>query len=62
MLTLKRYQLDPAVVKGAIHILDHWRPVVHVALFALEVIVTTLQAYVFTILTCLYLRDAVHLH
>lgn len=36
--------------------------VINVALFALEVIVTALQAYVFTILTCLYLRDAVHLH
>lgn len=35
---------------------------INVALFALEVIVTALQAYVFTILTCLYLRDAVHLH
>lgn len=35
---------------------------INVAMFALEVIVTALQAYVFTILTCLYLRDAVHLH
>lgn len=35
---------------------------INVALYALEVIVTALQAYVFTILTCLYLRDAVHLH
>jgi F-type H+-transporting ATPase subunit a len=35
---------------------------INVALFALEVIVTALQAYVFTILTCLYLRDAIHLH
>lgn len=35
---------------------------INVALYALEVIVVALQAYVFTILTCLYLRDAVHLH
>ena len=35
---------------------------INVGLFALEIIVTVLQAYVFTILTCLYLRDAIHLH
>jgi F-type H+-transporting ATPase subunit a len=35
---------------------------INVALFALEVIVCSLQAYVFTILTCLYLRDAIHMH
>jgi len=35
---------------------------VNVALFALELIVATLQAYVFAILSCLYLRDAIHLH
>jgi F-type H+-transporting ATPase subunit a len=35
---------------------------INVALYGLEVIVAALQAYVFTILTCLYLRDAVHLH
>lgn len=35
---------------------------INVAMFALEMIVCALQAYVFTILTCLYLRDAVHLH
>jgi F-type H+-transporting ATPase subunit a len=33
-----------------------------VALYALELIVAVLQAYVFTILTCLYLNDALHLH
>ena len=33
-----------------------------VALMALEVVVALLQAYVFTILTCLYLNDALHLH
>ncbi len=33
-----------------------------VALMALEVVVAVLQAYVFAILTCLYLNDALHLH
>lgn len=33
-----------------------------VALFALELIIALLQAFVFTILTCLYLHDAIHLH
>jgi F-type H+-transporting ATPase subunit a len=35
---------------------------INVALYALEVLVAVLQAYVFAILTCLYLRDALHLH
>lgn len=34
----------------------------NVALVAFEVLVACLQAYVFTILTCIYLHDAVHLH
>ena len=33
-----------------------------VAILALEVLVAALQAYVFSILTCLYLRDALHMH
>jgi len=33
-----------------------------VALTGLEVVIAFLQAYVFTILTCLYLNDALHLH
>lgn len=33
-----------------------------VALTAFEILVAVLQAYVFTILTCLYLHDAIHLH
>jgi F-type H+-transporting ATPase subunit a len=32
-----------------------------VALTGLEVAIAVLQAYVFTILTCLYLNDAIHL-
>ena len=35
---------------------------VDIALIFLEVLVAVLQAYVFAILTCLYLRDAIHLH
>jgi F-type H+-transporting ATPase subunit a len=34
----------------------------NVALMGLEVLVAFLQAYVFAILTCLYLHDAVHMH
>jgi F-type H+-transporting ATPase subunit a len=33
-----------------------------VAVFALEVLVSFIQAYVFTILTCVYLKDALHPH
>ena len=29
---------------------------------ALEIVIALLQAFVFTILTCLYLNDALHLH
>jgi len=35
---------------------------VNVALIGFEILVATLQAYVFAILTCIYLHDAVHLH
>jgi len=44
-------------------ILGGWAPLaVDVALTTFEVLVAVLQAYVFTILTCLYLNDAIHLH
>ena len=33
-----------------------------VALYGLELIVAFLQAYVFTVLTCLYINDALHMH
>lgn len=36
--------------------------VVDVALVGFEFLVAFLQAYVFTVLTCLYLNDAIHLH
>lgn len=35
---------------------------VNVALFGLEILVAVLQAYVFTILTCMYLKDSIELH
>jgi F-type H+-transporting ATPase subunit a len=31
-------------------------------LIGFELLVATLQAYVFAVLTCIYLHDAVHLH
>ena len=36
--------------------------VVVVGLTALELFIAALQAYVFAILTCIYLNDALHLH
>lgn len=35
---------------------------VNVLLTAFEILVAILQAYVFTILTCIYFQDAIHLH
>ena len=44
-------------------VLGGWAPLAFVvALTALEVGIAFLQAYVFTILTCIYLNDALHLH
>jgi F-type H+-transporting ATPase subunit a len=38
-----------------------WLPLVTmVAIYGLEVLVAALQAYVFALLTCLYLNDAMH--
>jgi len=36
--------------------------VINIALTGFELLVAALQAYVFSILTCLYIRDALHLH
>jgi F-type H+-transporting ATPase subunit a len=33
-----------------------------VALTGFEILVAVLQAYVFAMLTCMYLNDAIHLH
>ena len=44
-------------------ILGGWAPLAFiVALTGLEIGIAFLQAYVFTILTCVYLNDALHLH
>ncbi len=44
-------------------ILGGWAPLAFVvALTGLELGIAVLQAYVFTILTCIYLNDAVHMH
>ena len=47
----------------ALGLFGFWLPLAfNVALIALEVVINVLQAYVFAILTCLYLSDAIHLH
>ena len=55
-----------AVVGGfvfALGIWAGWIPLAFVTvLFGLELLIACLQAYVFTILTCIYLNDAIHLH
>jgi F-type H+-transporting ATPase subunit a len=44
-------------------ILAGWAPLAFVvALTGLEILIAFLQAYVFAILTCIYLNDAIHLH
>jgi F-type H+-transporting ATPase subunit a len=44
-------------------ILGGWAPLAFIVVFTgLEFLIAFLQAYVFAILTCLYLNDAVHLH
>ncbi len=45
---------------GATMLLAPLPLVMIVALYALELLVACLQAYVFTILTCIYLNDALH--
>jgi F-type H+-transporting ATPase subunit a len=35
---------------------------INVLLIGFEILVAVLQAYVFAILTCIYLHDAIHLH
>jgi F-type H+-transporting ATPase subunit a len=47
----------------ALGVLGGWAPLAFVvALTGLEVGIAILQAYVFAILTCIYLNDAVHVH
>ena len=48
---------------AAMGILGGWAPLgMMVALTALEVLVAVLQAYVFAVLTCIYLNDALNMH
>ncbi|HEU4826842.1 MAG TPA: F0F1 ATP synthase subunit A [Dongiaceae bacterium] len=55
-----------AVIGGfafALGVWAGWLPVAVVSLlFGLELLIACLQAYVFTVLTCIYLHDAIHLH
>jgi F-type H+-transporting ATPase subunit a len=52
-----------ASILGAYHILASFAPIaLNIALTGLEIVVAIIQAYVFTVLTCVYLNDAVHLH
>ncbi|GAB6052924.1 F0F1 ATP synthase subunit A [Magnetospira thiophila] len=47
----------------ALGFLGGWAPIaVNVALTGFEFLVAFLQAYVFTVLTCLYLNDSIHMH
>jgi len=47
----------------ALGVLGGWAPLAFVvALIGLETLIAFLQAYVFAILTCLYLNDAINLH
>jgi F-type H+-transporting ATPase subunit a len=47
----------------ALGVLGGWAPLAFVvALMGLETLIAFLQAYVFAILTCLYLNDAINLH
>ena len=45
---------------GALAILSPLPLAATVAMFALELLVACLQAFVFSVLTCVYLRDALH--
>lgn len=47
----------------ALGIIGGWAPLLFIgALYCLEVLIAGLQAYVFAILACLYLNDALHMH
>ena len=43
--------------------LGGWAPLVFIVAFTgLEFVVAFLQALIFTVLTCIYLNDALHMH
>ncbi len=57
------FMLIVAAALGAIGIVAGVIPLaINVVLVGFELLVAGLQAYVFAVLTCLYLHDAVHLH
>lgn len=47
---------------GVMAILSPLPLVINILLVGFELLVATLQAYVFAVLTCIYLHDAIHLH
>jgi F-type H+-transporting ATPase subunit a len=47
---------------AAITVISPFSIVAITAIYALEVLVAFIQAYVFAILTCVYLKDALHPH
>lgn len=48
---------------GAFYVLPAIGPLaLTVALYGFEIVVAFLQAYIFTVLTCIYLHDAIHMH
>ena len=51
------------MLSGGALLVAHLVPLfILVLLMGLELGVAIIQAYVFTILTCIYLNDAIHLH
>ncbi len=47
----------------ALGVLGGWAPLLFMVAFTgLEILVAFLQAFVFTVLTCIYLNDALHMH
>jgi F-type H+-transporting ATPase subunit a len=58
--------LGASSMLGGVHVLAALPAVlsfsINVVLIGFEVLVAVLQAYVFAVLTCIYLHDAVHLH
>jgi F-type H+-transporting ATPase subunit a len=51
------------VALGAYFVLPGIAPLaITVLLYGFEVAVAFLQAYIFTVLTCIYLNDAIHMH
>ncbi|MGD9512235.1 MAG: F0F1 ATP synthase subunit A, partial [Geminicoccaceae bacterium] len=52
IISLSAYFVVPSVAPMAIT----------VVLYGFEFVVAFLQAYIFTVLTCLYLNDAIHMH